>query len=351
MLGWVPPRHGDAGRRLGSAGHRARPCDNGRPHAFPGRPVRPAAVLMSNTASRIATASPRIALGGIGLAAIGAIAASGKAIIVKLGLRHGVDATTLLALRMLMALPLFALMALWASRRAEPLSWADRARVLWLGFTGYYLSSLLDFQGLQYISVTLERLILYLNPTLVLLINVLLARQRPGRWQIGALVLSYLGVLLAFGHDLQREGGQIIVGSLLVLGSALSYALYLFGSGQVVARIGAVRLTAYASCVAGVLVLLHFAVTHPLPLLWQAPAPVQWLSLVNATVCTVLPVLAIMLAVQRVGSSLAAQVGMLGPVSTIVMSLWLLDEPMGPAQIAGTVLVLIGVLLVTRLRR
>jgi EamA domain-containing membrane protein RarD len=88
-------------------------------------------------------------------------------------------------------------------------------------------------------------------------------------------------------------------------------------------------------------------VTHPLPLLWQAPAPVQWLSLVNATVCTVLPVLAIMLAVQRVGSSLAAQVGMLGPVSTIVMSLWLLDEPMGPAQIAGTVLVLIGVLLVT----
>jgi drug/metabolite transporter (DMT)-like permease len=112
-----------------------------------------------------------------------------------------------------------------------------------------------------------------------------------------------------------------------------------------------VRLTAYASCVASVLVLLHFAVTHPLPLLWQAPAPVQWLSLVNATVCTVLPVLAIMLAVQRVGSSLAAQVGMLGPVSTIVMSLWLLDEPMGPAQIAGTVLVLIGVLLVTRLRR
>ena len=300
---------------------------------------------MSTPASRTATASPRIALGGIGLAAIGAIAASGKAIIVKLGLRHGVDATTLLALRMLMALPLFVLMALWAARRAEPLSWADRARVLWLGFTGYYLSSLLDFQGLQYISVTLERLILYLNPTLVLLINVLLARQRPGRWQIGALVLSYLGVLLAFGHDLQREGGQIIVGSLLVLGSALSYALYLFGSGQVVARIGAVRLTAYASCVASVLVLLHFAVTHPLPLLWQAPAPVQWLSLVNATVCTVLPVLAIMLAVQRVGSSLAAQVGMLGPVSTIVMSLWLLDEPMGPAQIAGTVLVLIGVLL------
>ncbi len=187
-----------------------------------------------------------------------------------------------------------------------------------------------------------------MNPTLVLLINVLLARQR-GRWQIGALVLSYLGVLLAFGHDL-REGGQIIVGSLLVLGSALSHALYLFGSGQVVAHrcSAADRLCQLRGQRAGA---AAFAVTHPLPLLWQAPAPVQWLSLVNATVCTVLPVLAIMLAVQRVGSSLAAQVGMLGPVSTIVMSLWLLDEPMGPAQIAGTVLVLIGVLLVTRLRR
>lgn len=301
--------------------------------------------------SPIATSSTRIALGGIGLAAIGAVAASGKAVIVKLGLRHGVDPTTLLALRMAMAFPLFLLLAWWSSRRAASLDWADRARILWLGFTGYYLSSWLDFQGLQYISVTLERLILYLNPTLVLLINVLLARQRPGRWQLAALALSYAGVLVAFGHDLQREGGQIVLGSLLVLGSAISYALYLFGSGQVVARIGAVRLTAQASCVACVLVLLHFGLTHPWPLLWQAPAAVQWLSLVNATVCTVLPVMAIMLAVKRIGSSLAAQVGMLGPVSTIVMSLWLLDEPMGPAQIAGTVLVLCGVLLVTRLRR
>jgi len=304
-----------------------------------------------NTPSTFPTSSARLAVGGVGLAAIGAIAASGKAIIVKLGLRHGVDATTLLALRMAMALPLFLLLAWWSSRHAAPLSWADRGRIAWLGFTGYYLSSWLDFQGLQYISVTLERLILYLNPTLVLLIHVVLTRQRPGRWQLVALALSYAGVLVAFGHDLQREGGQIILGSLLVLGSAISYALYLFGSGQIVARIGAVRLTAQASCVACALVLLHFGLTHPWPVLWQAPHAVHWLSLINATACTVLPVLAIMLAVKRIGSSLAAQVGMLGPVSTIVMSLWLLDEPMGPAQIAGTVLVLCGVLLVTRLRR
>lgn len=308
------------------------------------------AVLMSSPASSLPTSSSRIAAGGIALAAIGAIAASGKAVIVKLAYRHGVDATTLLALRMLMAFPLFAVLAVWSARRAPALSWGDRGRVVWLGFTGYYLSSLLDFQGLQYISVTLDRLILYLNPTLVLLISLVLLKKRPGRWQVAALVLSYLGVLLAFGHDLQLEGGRIVLGSALVFASALSYALYLFGSGQVVARIGAIRLTAYASCVACVLCVLHFAVLHPMSALGQAPPPVYWLSLINATVCTVLPVMAIMLAVKRIGSSLAAQVGMLGPVSTIVMSLWLLDEPMGTWQILGTALVLLGVLLVSRVR-
>ncbi|MGE8247146.1 MAG: DMT family transporter, partial [Stenotrophomonas maltophilia] len=170
---------------------------------------------MSSPVSPLPTSSSRIAAGGIALAAIGAIAASGKAVIVKLAYRHGVDATTLLALRMLMAFPLFALLAVWSARRAPALSWGDRGRVVWLGFTGYYLSSLLDFQGLQYISVTLERLILYLNPTLVLLISLVLLKKRPGRWQVAALVLSYLGVLLAFGHDLQLEGGRIVLGSAL----------------------------------------------------------------------------------------------------------------------------------------
>ena len=140
------------------------------------------------------------------------------------------------------------------------------------------------------------------------------------------------------------------VGRALVFASALGYGRYLFGIGQVVARIGAIRLTAYASCVACVLCVLHFAVLHPMSALGQAPTPVYWLSLINATVCTVLPVMAIRLAVKRIGSSLAAQVGMLGPVSTIVMSLWLLDEPMGPWQILGTALVLLGVLLVSRVR-
>jgi len=292
------------------------------------------------------TSSRRLLISGLLLAAIGAIAASGKAVIVKLAYRHGVDATALLALRMMIAFPFFVAMGVWAARRALPLSAGDWWRVLLLGFSGYYLSSYLDFLGLQYISATLERLILYLSPTLVVLIALVVLKKRPTRIQVAALLVSYLGVLLAFGHDIQIEGRRTLIGSALVFASALSYAVYLFGSGQAVARIGAVRLTAYASMVACVLCIGQYLLLQPWGALWSHPPAVYWLSLLNGTLCTVLPVLAIMIGVKRIGSSLAAQVSMLGPVSTIVLSVWLLDEPMGIWQSAGTVLVLLGVLLV-----
>lgn len=284
---------------------------------------------------------------GLLLAAMGAIAFSGKAIIVKLGYRYGADAVTLLALRMLVAFPFFALMGVWAARRAAPLAMADRWRVVLLGFLGYYLASFLDFAGLAYITATLERLILYLTPTLVALIGLLAFRRRISRRQLVALLVSYAGVALAFGHDLQLGGRNIALGSVLVFGSALSYALYLVGSGELVNRVGAVRLTAYASSVASVLCLLQFVLLRPLDAL-VLPAEVYALSLLNGTVCTVVPVLAVMMAVARIGSSLASQVGMIGPVSTIVLSMLLLDEPMGPWQVVGTVLVMAGVFVVSQ---
>ncbi len=309
-------------------------------------PPSSGAAAPAPVASSLPTTSRRLLASGLLLAGVGAIAASGKAVIVKLAYRHGADATTLLALRMLVALPFFVAMGAWAARRALALSRGDLGRVALLGFSGYYLSSYLDFLGLQYISATLERLILYLSPTLVVLIALLVLRQRPTRLQVLALLVSYLGVLLAFGHDIQLDGRRTLLGAALVFASALSYAVYLFGSGQAVARIGAVRLTAYASTVACVLCIGQYLLLQPLAALGRQPPPVYWLSLLNGTVCTVLPVLAIMLGVKRIGSSLAAQVSMLGPVSTIVLSVWLLDEPMGPWQGAGTVLVLLGVLLV-----
>lgn len=302
----------------------------------------------TNAAGSVPSNAPRLLLGGLVLAAVGAIAASGKAVIVKLAYRHGVDATALLALRMLVAFPFFLVMGLWAAQRARSaLTLRDWSQIAVLGFSGYYLSSYLDFLGLNYITATLERLILYLSPTLVMLIALIVLKQRPSRRQLIALALSYLGVLLAFGHDLKLDGHRTVIGSALVFASALSYAVYLFGSGQVVARIGAVRLTAYASGIASVLCVGQYLLLQPASALAHHPAPVYWLSLLNGTVCTVLPVLAIMIGVKRIGSALAAQVSMLGPVSTIVLSVWLLGEPMGPWQSAGTLLVLAGVLLVS----
>lgn len=290
---------------------------------------------------------------GIALALFGAIAFSGKAIIVKLGYRYGADAITLLALRMLVALPFFVLMAWWARRDSQRfrLRGSDRWKVVGLGFSGYYLASFLDFAGLEYITATLERLILYLTPTLVLLIGVLVFKRKPAARQLLALAISYFGVALAFAHDLEIGGDGIALGGLLVFLSALSYATYLVGSGEVVARVGAVRLTAYASAVAAGFCILHFLLVRPWHSLFELPPGIYTLSLLNGTLCTVLPVLATMMAVQRLGSALASQLGMIGPVSTIVLSLLLLGEPMGVWQIAGTVLVLIGVFTVTRPRQ
>ena len=287
---------------------------------------------------------------GVALALFGAIAFSGKAIIVKLGYRLGADAITLLALRMLVALPFFALMAWWVRRDTQRfrLRGSDRWKVVGLGFCGYYLASFLDFAGLEYITATLERLILYLTPTLVLLIGVVFFRRKPVRRQLLALAISYAGVVLAFAHDLQVGSEGIALGGLLVFLSALSYACYLVGSGEVVARVGAVRLTAYASAVAACFCLLHFMVVRPWHSLFEQPAGIYWLSLLNGTLCTVLPVLATMMAVQRLGSALVSQIGMVGPVSTIIMSLLILGEPMGSWQVVGTLLVMVGVFAVTR---
>ena len=164
---------------------------------------------------------------GLALAVAGSIAFSGKAIIVKLAYRHGVDAVTLIMYRMLFALPMFAAMAWWAGRGKPALTRRDWLGVLWLGFTGYYLASFLDFAGLQYITASLERLILYLNPTLVLLLGWLLYGRRIRRPQAVAMAVSYSGVVLVFGHQLTLDGSAVAWGALLVFLSTISYALYM----------------------------------------------------------------------------------------------------------------------------
>lgn len=297
-------------------------------------------------ADRTAAASPsRLSWPGLLLAMLGAIGFSGKAIIVKLAYRHGVDAVTLLMWRMLLALPFFLVLAWWAGRGQPALSRRDWRDIAVLGFTGYYLASFLDFAGLAYITASLERLILYLNPTLVLLLSVVFFHHRLQARQLLAMVISYAGVVAVFAHELSFEGSGTALGAALVFGSAVSYAIYLALSGKVVQRLGALRLTGLASTVACALCIAQFALLRPLSA-FLVPEPVLWLSLLNATACTVAPVLMVMLAIARIGAPLSSQVGMVGPMSTVLMGVFILHEPMNAWVLLGTVLVLGGVFLV-----
>lgn len=280
---------------------------------------------------------------------IGVLAATGfslKAIFVKLGLAHGGDAITLLALRMAFALPIFLLM-LWQAQRSGlvALGRRDLFGLAVLGLLGYYLSSLFDFLGLQYISAGLERLILFLYPTLVLVFSALFFGERIGRNALIALALCYAGIGLAVSHDLRGDTptDAVITGSLWVFASAVTYAAYWMGSGRLVHRVGAMRLTAYASTFASLFCLGHFFVTRPLTALLVPPA-VYLDGLALAVFSTVLPIWLQAESIRRIGASTAALVGTLGPVLTIFFAWLILGEQLSTWQIAGTALVVAGVL-------
>jgi drug/metabolite transporter (DMT)-like permease len=280
---------------------------------------------------------------GLTMALAGSIAFSGKAIIVKLAYRYNVDAVTLLMLRMLFAMPFFVAMAWWASRGKAPLTRRDWLGVLGLGVSGYYLASFLDFAGLQYITASLERLILYLNPTLVMLLGWLFYRKTFTRRQAGGMAVSYTGVLLVFGHEVKLEGANVALGAFLVLASAVSYAVYLVYSGELVKRVGSLRLVGLATTVACVCCIAQFAVLRPVSTALAAAPQVIWLSVLNASLCTAVPVLLVMMAIERIGPTLSAQSGMVGPMATILMGVVILGEPFTAWIAAGSVLVIAGI--------
>ncbi len=288
-------------------------------------------------------------LGGLAIAICGAVLFSAKAIVAKLMYRYHVDAVTVIGFRMMFSGPIFAAVAFWRMRVEAPLSNPDRLRLVVLGVIGYYLSSFLDFLGLQYISAGLERLILFLTPSFVLLISVLFYKKRIGAFEWSALVISYLGTVLVFLHDVNVGGTNVGFGSVLVLASAISYALYLLFSGELVRRVGSMRLVAYAMCVSSVCCIAQFFLLRPVATLIQ-PAPVYWYSLINALFCTVLPVYMTMVAVERIGATSASQAGMVGPVSTLFLAAIILGEPVTGIQLAGTALVLAGIYLLSRKR-
>ncbi len=296
--------------------------------------------------STAASHARRLFLAGIAMAMLGSVLFSAKGVVVKLHYRHAVDAMTVLALRMLFSLPFFAAVAWVQMRRRDPLSAHDRWRIILLGLIGYYLSSYLDFIGLQYISAGLERLVLYLTPSLVLLMSVFLLKKRVGVIEWLALAISYGGTVLVFVHDARLGGPEVWLGGAFVLGSALFYAMYLLFSGELVQRVGTLRLVAYVMCISGLASVGQFLLLRPLATLMQ-PVAVYQLSLLNAVLCTVLPVFITMMAIARVGAPVASLAGMIGPVSTLFLAGWILDEPITAIQLLGTALVLAGIYLLS----
>lgn len=266
---------------------------------------------------------------------------SAKAIVVKLCYRYGADTETVLALRMVFSLPFFWSLVWWhtVTRRPAPLTRRDVATVLALGFAGYYLASYFDFLGLQYISVGLERIILYLSPTIVLLLSAIALKKRIDGRQWLAMAIAYAGVTLVFLHDVRLDGERAVLGSSLVFLAAVSYAIYLIYAGEFVHRVGSIRLVAYASASATFFCVVQALLRNPQGLVVQ-PAEVYGLSLVNASLCTFVPMLLTMAAVKRVGSSMAAQAGVVGPVATVLLGWWFLGETIGPLQVVGVVVVL-----------
>ncbi|WP_341706314.1 DMT family transporter [Halopseudomonas sp.] len=287
---------------------------------------------------------------GMLLAVLAAFGFSFKAILVKLAYLAGpVDAITLLSLRMLFSLPMFLLSGFAYLRNGPRLNRKDWALLIFLGLTGYYGASILDFAGLQYISAGLERVILFTYPTITILIGLLFLGKTASPRLIGALVLCYAGVSLVFVSDHQFAEDSIApwLGAALVFGSALSYACYTAFAEVSIAKLGAARFSILALIVSILAAQLHFLVTNPISDLIQ-PLPIYAYCAAMALFSTVLPIFFQSGAIQRIGAGPTVLVGMLGPVMTIVFSWLLLAEPLTWIQLAGTALVIWGIYLIRR---
>lgn len=289
---------------------------------------------------------------GFGLAGLGSVLFSAKAIVAKLLYLQQVDALVVMGFRMLLALPFFMAIAIYFMRQVRkgllsPLSRKQKWQVVSLGFIGYYLSSYLDFLGLQYITAGLERLILFLSPTFVLLITAVWLKRPIVNKQWFALGLSYIGVFLVFLQDLSLEGDHVVLGTAFVFCAALTYSIYLIGSGELVRLVGPTRLVAYAMTTSCFITQGHFLITHS----WQGlqqNAVVYGLSLWHAVAHTVIPTIMMMWAIARIGAPMVAQLGLLGPVSVLFLAAWVLGEPITAIQLLGTGVTLAGAVVLGR---
>lgn len=289
---------------------------------------------------------------GILLLVLGNIAFSGKAVIIKMAYRHQIDAYSLLALRMLFAAPFYIALLIAQQLRpdAKKINLKQWLHISILGFLGYYIASLLDFLGLQYVTASMERLILYLYPTMVLVLSWLIFKQKITRIQYWALFITYGGVLLTFsGEIFAGTQRNLPLGAALIFTCALAYAIYVVFTGKMVREVGTWQFTCYAmlSATLGVIVQSWF---HNGLAVFHYPKDVYVLSVWLAVAATVLPTFMVAEGLRRVGANDGAVIGFIGPIATIVLGYWLLGEPITPMQLLGTAVVGAGVLLISMKR-
>ncbi len=285
---------------------------------------------------------------GFALTFIGSVLFSTKAIIVKKAFAAiEIDALSLLTLRMLFALPFYVGVVFFTRQANTSLSVQKWLQLIAAGLLGYYVSSYLDFEGLRFISAGLERLILFLYPSFVVLINAFVFKQQIQKNQKWALLLTYLGLGLAYAGEfnLYHLESGFFWGGFLVFLCAITYAVYIVSSGRLIPLVGATRFTSYAMLAATAGIFIHFLVKHQASDILHI-AKQHWVyGLLLGIVATVLPSYLIAGGTKRIGSNNVAIVSSIGPVSTILQAWWFLDETIHWSQLAGTVLVIVGILM------
>lgn len=275
---------------------------------------------------------------------LSAVGFSAKAVVVKLAYRYNVDPITVLSLRMGFSLPFFVAMAIIGELRSkERIAGRDALNLVALGLIGYYLSTLLDFKGLEYASAGLERLILFLYPTMTVILSAIFLGRKITKRDGVALGLSYGGIVLAVSHDLAVSGPNVMLGAVLIFACAFTWSSYLVGAEGVIARVGAVRFTGYAMVVSTTAAFIHYFAANGGAILIQ-PREVYKLSMIMAIFSTVIPILMFSIGMRRIGASNTAIISSVGPVFTIFLAYVYLGEKISALQIAGTALIITGVM-------
>jgi drug/metabolite transporter (DMT)-like permease len=288
---------------------------------------------------------------GILLGILGIVMFSSKAVMVKLAYRYNIDALSILLLRMLFSFPFYIAIAYYYRKeKKEATQQKDYLWVVFFGFIGYYLASYFDFVGLTYIKASLERIILFIYPTIVLLFNKWFLKKEITTNQKLAIAITYIGIIITFGSEVSVSGNNAYLGGFFVLLSAITYASYLVGSGWLIPKFGVMRFTAYAMLVSCICVFIHFGVFSKVDI-FDFPWQVYALGLAIAVFATVIPSFLVSISIKMINSSNFAVVAGIGPISTIVLAVIFLNESLTALQIVGTIVVISGILLVSKSKK